>query len=69
MFDGEGEDVVREVTDYHLKYGGVSRVRKFKYYYEEILKRSLSEEKLEELCDTFSRLVIDEVINSPPEFN
>jgi HAD superfamily hydrolase (TIGR01549 family) len=65
MFDKEGEEVVREVTDYHLKNGGVSRVRKFKYYYEEVLKRSLSEETLEELCDTFSGLVIEEVINSP----
>ncbi len=65
MFEGEGEEVVRGVTDYHLMNGGVSRVRKFKYYYEEILKRSLSEEKLAGLCDTFSRLVIDEVINSP----
>lgn len=65
MFEEEGEEVVRKVTDYHLVNGGVSRVRKFEYYYEEILKRSLSDEKLEELCDTFSRLVIDEVINSP----
>ncbi len=65
MFEEEGEEVVRGVTDYHLKNGGVSRVRKFKYYYDEILKRSLSEEKLADLCDTFSRLVIDEVINSP----
>jgi len=64
MFEEEGEEVVRKVTDYHLVNGGVSRVRKFEYYYEEILKRSLSDEKLEELCDTFSRLVIDEVINS-----
>lgn len=65
MFEEEGAEVVREVTDYHLKYGGVSRVRKFKYYYEEILKRSLSDDKLRELCDTFSRLVVGEVINSP----
>lgn len=65
MFDEEGEAVVRMVTDYHLKNGGLSRVHKFRYYYEEILERSLSETKLRELCDTFSRLVIDEVINSP----
>ncbi len=65
MFDDEGEDVVQKVVDYHLTNGGVSRVRKFEYYYEKILKRSLSEEKLRELCDTFSRLVVIEVINSP----
>ncbi len=65
MFDDEGEDVVQKVVDYHLTNGGVSRVRKFEYYYEKILKRSLSEEKLQELCDTFSRLVVEEVINAP----
>ena len=65
MFGDEGEDVVQKVVDYHLTNGGVSRVRKFEYYYEVILKRSLSEEKLRELCNIFSRLVVDEVINSP----
>jgi HAD superfamily hydrolase (TIGR01549 family) len=65
IFEDEGEEVVRQVTDFHLKNGGVSRVNKFKYYYKEILRRSLSEEKLEELCNTFSRLVTNEVINSP----
>lgn len=64
MFEDKGKEVVRQVIDFHLKNGGVSRVRKFKHYYKEILKRSLSDEKLGELCDTFSRLVIGEVINS-----
>ena len=65
IFEDKGEEVVRRVTDFHLKNGGVSRVNKFKYYYKEILRCSLSEEKLEELCNTFSRLVTNEVINSP----
>ncbi len=65
MFEDKGEEVVRKVTEFHLKNGGLSRVHKFKYYYKEILKCSLSEKKLEALCNIFSRLVIDEVINSP----
>ncbi len=65
IFDEEGKNIVRKVIDYHLENGGVSRVKKFKHYYGEFLKRSLSEEKLEELCNTFSRLVINEVIDSP----
>ena len=65
IFEDEGVDVVQKVIKFHLKNGGMSRVHKFKYYYEDILKRSLSEKKLEELTDTFSGLVIDEVINSP----
>ena len=65
MFEEKGVGVVKKVTDFHLMNGGLSRIYKFKYYYEEILKCSLSEEKLNELCNTFSQLVIDEVINSP----
>ena len=65
MFEYKGEEIVQQVTDFHLKNGGLSRVYKFKHYYKEILRLALSEEKLEELCDTFSRLVIDEVISSP----
>ena len=65
MFEDRGVEIVRQVTDFHLKNGGLSRVHKFKYYYKEILRCALSEERLDELCNTFSRLVIDEVINSP----
>jgi len=65
MFEDKGEEVVQKVTAFHLKHGGLSRVHKFKHYYEEILRCSLSDVKLEELCNAFSILVIDEVINSP----
>lgn len=65
MFEDKGIEVVNKVIDFHLKNGGLSRVHKFKYYYQEILKCSLSENKLNELCNTFSQLVIDEVIKSP----
>ena len=65
MFENKGEEVVKKVTDFHLINGGLSRVHKFKHYYEVILKCSLSEDKLSELCKTFSQLVVDEVINSP----
>jgi HAD superfamily hydrolase (TIGR01549 family) len=65
MFENKGEDVVRKVTDFHLRNGGLSRVHKFKYYYKNILETSLTEEKLKELCNTFSKLVVEEVIKSP----
>ena len=65
MFEDKGEEVVRQVTSFHLKNGGMTRDKKIMFYYNEILKCPLSDEKLEELCDTFSRLVVDEVIRSP----
>jgi HAD superfamily hydrolase (TIGR01549 family) len=65
MFEDRGEEIVRQVTSFHLKNGGMTRDKKFMFYYNEILMCPLSDEKLEELCGTFSKLVIDEVISSP----
>jgi len=65
LFKEEGEDVVRQVVDFHLKNGGVSRFEKFRFYYSDILNRHLSENRFQELCAQFSRLVIDEVVAAP----
>lgn len=65
LFEDEGPDVMAQVRDYHLSHGGVSRFDKFRYFYAGILKRPLSEEIFQDLCNRFSRLVIDEVVNSP----
>ncbi len=65
LFQNEGEEVVQKVVDYHLKNGGVSRFEKIRFYYSDILYRSLSEERFHELCAQFSHLVVDEVVASP----
>ena len=64
LFEGEGEEVVRKVVEYHLENGGVSRFEKFKFIYREILHRSLSGEKFLSLCEDFSKIVVDEVVNA-----
>jgi phosphoglycolate phosphatase-like HAD superfamily hydrolase len=65
LFENEGEEVVQKVVDYHIKNGGVSRFEKIRFYYSDILYRSLSEERFQELCAQFSHLVVDEVVTSP----
>ena len=65
LFEQEGREVVEKVVDYHLKNGGMSRFDKFRYYYKEILNRPLPEQKFEELCNSFSELVMEEVVNAP----
>lgn len=65
LFEDEGEEVVQQVVDFHLKNGGVSRFEKFKFYYSDILHRPLSEKRFQELCARFSRLVVDEVVAAP----
>lgn len=64
LFEGEGDDIVGKVTDYHLKNGGVSRFEKFRYIYKEFLERHLSEDELQSLCDRFSQLVVDAVVEA-----
>lgn len=64
LFEDEGEAVVRKVVEYHLEHGGVSRFEKFKYIYREILRSPLTEEKFNSLCNDFSKIVVDEVVNA-----
>lgn len=65
LFQGYGPQVVQQVVDYHLANGGVSRFEKFKYYYREILREPLSEAKLNVLCQQFSSIVIEQIVNAP----
>ncbi|MDD5680409.1 MAG: HAD hydrolase-like protein, partial [Candidatus Omnitrophica bacterium] len=65
LFEDEGPETVKQVVDYHLKHTGVSRFDKFRYFYKSLLKRELTDEKFKELCERFSALVMEEVVNAP----
>ena len=65
LFKEYGKDIVSKVVDYHVKNGGVSRFVKFRTIYSEIIKKPLSEEKLQSLCQQFSNIVVDEVVAAP----
>jgi len=65
LFRDEGTDVERQVVEYHLLNTGVSRFDKFRYIYQHILKKELTEDKFKNLCDTFAALVMDEVVSAP----
>lgn len=65
LFKGEGKRIVKKVVDYHLNNAGVSRYKKFKYIYKEILKRPLKNGKFEMLCARFSELVVEDVVSCP----
>lgn len=65
MFESYGSDIERQVVEYHLAHGGVSRYEKFRYYYKYLLGQDLTEEKLAQLGDQFAGLVVDEVLKAP----
>lgn len=53
------------ILDFHLANGGMPRFDKFRYIYKEMLKKPLSDEEFEFLCQEFSRLVFDRVLSCP----
>ena len=65
LFEDEGPEVVRRITDYHLTHGGVSRFEKFRTIHNDILKRELNDKRFQFLCDRFSEIVVDAVVAAP----
>ena len=60
-----GPEAVARMTEYHLANGGVSRVRKFEWFYDEVLGRKISENDLQSLNRKFRQLVFEGVMLSP----
>jgi phosphoglycolate phosphatase-like HAD superfamily hydrolase len=65
LFEPYGAEIVAKVVDHHRRHGGMTRVEKFRYYYKEFLKETLTVKMLADLCLQFSQLVVDEVVKSP----
>ena len=65
LFEPYGPDIVSKVVEHHHRNGGMTRVDKFRHYYQEFLGEPLDEDELKRLCGDFSRLVVDEVVSAP----
>jgi len=57
-------EYVQRIVDYHMANGGISRYVKIKHIHKEILQVPLSEEDFQSLCEKYSQLVFDRVLNS-----
>lgn len=58
-------DKIDEIVNVHIKNGGISRFIKFKWVYEDILKKPLSSEESEYLGRKFSEYAYELVVQSP----
>jgi HAD superfamily hydrolase (TIGR01549 family) len=60
------QEQVAQLVAFHQKNGGLSRYVKFRHFYEDIRKESITEEKVNELAHEFSKimlaLLIDETL-------
>jgi phosphoglycolate phosphatase-like HAD superfamily hydrolase len=65
LFEPYGPAVMAQVVEHHRRNSGVTRVAKFRHYYQEFLGRPIDEEEISVLCQRFARLVVDEVVAAP----
>ena len=65
LFETFGEKIVKKIVKHHVENGGISRYVKIKYYYSEYLNEQISEEKLNDIAQQFSDMVVKKVIESP----
>jgi len=65
MFRPYGPEVERAVVEYHLANGGVSRFKKFEYYYKYIFNKPINKEMLEALGREFNQLAMKGVLAAP----
>jgi len=65
MFRPYGPEVERAVVEYHLANGGVSRFKKFEYYYKLLLQKPITQDILEALGREFNQLAIEGVLAAP----
>ncbi|MFP4544221.1 MAG: HAD family hydrolase [Candidatus Kapaibacterium sp.] len=65
MFMPYGEDIAEKLLEYHIEHGGISRYRKFRYVYEELLGKPYTTEIGQKLGRQFSSLILDKVKQSP----
>ena len=65
LFEQYGDDVVKKVVDYHIKNGGMDRSQKIRYCYTKLLHKTLTQEKLNELCMMYSAITLRPSIDAP----
>lgn len=64
MYLSNGVEFAQRVVNHHLANGGVSRYEKFKIYDGEWLGKKVMTEDIKTLADTFSKIVLDGVVNA-----
>lgn len=64
LYKDYGADIQKQVVDYHLQHGGISRFEKIRYYHTQLLGTEIVEEEVTRLADVFASLVKQKVIDS-----
>ena len=63
IFKEFDKELVEKLIEYNNLNGGLSRYVKIRYFYEELLEQTISEEKVQELAQKFSEIMRKELPN------
>ena len=63
IFEDFDYDLVNKLLEYHNQNGGLSRYVKIKYFYNKLLKQEVSEEKIINYADKFSKIMRIELVD------
>lgn len=63
IFENYDNKKVEELISFHLINGGLSRFVKIKYFFEELLETSISEEEINFFADKYSKIMKEKLIN------
>lgn len=58
------QDQVSLLMEYHRNNGGLSRYNKFRYFFEEIRKESITDSEIKVLAEEFSVVMLENLLNS-----
>lgn len=61
IFKNQPKNLVDKLLDYHNENGGLSRYVKIKYFYNELLGKEISQEKIQEYADAFSKVMLEKL--------
>jgi phosphoglycolate phosphatase-like HAD superfamily hydrolase len=62
---GFGQEASDRLVAYHQMHGGVSRYKKFEWFYQSVLERPISPEELDALNEKFTAHAYDAVMSCP----
>lgn len=60
---GYGSEKADELVNYHILNGGISRFKKFDYFFEAILGRAPKKGEMDELLKSFAKVTIEGLLN------
>lgn len=61
IFKNQPKHLVDKLLQYHNENGGLSRYVKIKYFYKELLGKEISQEKIQEYADAFSKVMLEKL--------